>query len=141
VLARRLATIIIFGAVIMEAQPPQPGSDPIAENLFPPELVMSHQKELNLDDAQKTYLRGEIQKAQSRFTELQWQLQDNMEALVTSLKQSPVDEAQVLGLLDKVLNAEREIKRTQIGLLVRIRNKLTPEQQARLQKLRAPAGK
>jgi Spy/CpxP family protein refolding chaperone len=102
---------------------------------------MSHQKELNLDDAQKTYLRGEIQKAQSRFTELQWQLQDNMEALVTSLKQSPVDETQVLGLLDKVLNAEREIKRTQIGLLVRIRNKLTPEQQARLQKLRAPAGK
>ena len=33
--------------------------------------------------------------------------------------------------------AEREIKRTQIGLLVRIKNKLTPEQQARLQEMRS----
>jgi Spy/CpxP family protein refolding chaperone len=39
--------------------------------------------------------------------------------------------------LDKVLNSEREIKRTQISLLIRIKNKLTPEQQAQLQKLRA----
>ncbi|MCU1273031.1 MAG: hypothetical protein JWO48_462, partial [Bryobacterales bacterium] len=32
---------------------------------------------------------------------------------------------------------EREIKRTQISLLVRIKNKLSPDQQAQLQRLRA----
>jgi hypothetical protein len=52
------------------------------------------------------------------------------------VKQSPADESQVMGQLDKVLNSEREIKRTQIGLLVRIKNKLTLDQQAHLQKLR-----
>jgi len=35
-----------------------------------------------------------------------------------------------------VLNIEREIKRTQIGLMVRIKNNLKPEQQARLRELR-----
>jgi hypothetical protein len=38
--------------------------------------------------------------------------------------------------LDKVLNAEDEVKRTQIALMVRIKTKLTPEQQARLRHLR-----
>ena len=60
-----------------------------------------------------------------------------MEALVSLLKQTPVEETEVMSQLDKVLTSEREIKRTQIGLLVRIKNKLSPEQQARLQKLRA----
>jgi|SRR5437870_694162 len=122
--------------VFLAAQQP-PGGDPVVENLFPPELVMSHQKAIGLDDAQKNYIRGELLKAQTRFTELQWHLQDDMEALLALLKQTPVDEPQVMIRLDKVLNSEREIKRTQISLLVRIKNKLTPEQQSRLQKLRS----
>jgi Spy/CpxP family protein refolding chaperone len=122
--------------VLLAAQQPT-GGDPVVENLFPPELVMSHQKAIGLDDAQKNYIRGELLKAQTRFTELQWHLQDDMEALLALLKQTPVDESQVMSRLDKVLNSEREIKRTQISLLVRIKNKLTPEQQSRLQKLRS----
>lgn len=97
---------------------------------------MAHQQEIGLSAEQKTYLRQEIVKAQSRFTELQWQLQDEMETLVSLLKQTPADEAQVMAQLDKVLAAEREIKRAQMGLMVRIKNKLTPEQQARLRELR-----
>ncbi len=127
---------ILLATAFLAAQPP-PGRDPVAENLFPPELVMAHQRAIGLDDAQKTYIRGELLKAQTRFTELQWQLQDAMEALELLLKQSPVEESQVLSQLEKVLNWEREIKRAQIGLLVRIKNKLTPEQQAKLRKLRA----
>jgi len=106
----------------------------MAENLFPPELVMAHQKAIDLSDAQRASIRAELLKAQTRFTELQWQLQDAMEGLVSLLKQSSVDEAQVMSQLDKVLTSEREIKRTQISLLVRIKNKLTPDQQAYLQK-------
>ena len=129
--------LILYPIFLAAQHPQQPGPDPIAENLFPPELVMAHQKAIDLSDAQKIYIRGELLKAQARFTELQWQLQDAMEALVSLLKQFPAEESQVMGQLDKVLNSEREIKRTQITLLVRIKNKLTPDQQAHLQKLRA----
>ena len=123
-------------AMFLAAQQP-PGRDPVIENLFPPELVMSHQKAIELSDAQKAYIRSELLKAQTHFTELQWQLQDAMEGLVSLLKEPSTDESQVMNQLDKVLSSEREIKRTQIALLVRIKNKLTPDQQARLQKLRA----
>jgi Spy/CpxP family protein refolding chaperone len=59
-----------------------------------------------------------------------------MEWLVNLLKQNPADETQVTAQLDKVLNAEDEVKRTQIALMVRIKTKLTREQQARLRHLR-----
>lgn len=126
---------ILLCPVLLAAQQP-PGPDPMAENLFPPELVMAHQKAIDLNDTQKASIRAELLKAQTRFTELQWQLQDAMEGLVSLLKQSAVDEAQVMSQLDKVLTSERDIKRTQISLLIRIKNKLTPDQQAYLQKVK-----
>jgi Spy/CpxP family protein refolding chaperone len=53
-----------------------------------------------------------------------------------------VDEQHVLAQLEKVLAAEREIKKEQVTLLVRIKNKLTPEQQGKLTELRGkPASK
>ena len=131
-----LSFLSIFLAAACWAQAPQGADDPIAQNLFPPELVMSRQNAIGLSDAQKTYLRAEILKAQTRFTELQWQLQDAMEGLIGLLKQSKADESQVSAQLDKVLASEREIKHAQISLLVRIKNNLTEEQQHRLQALR-----
>jgi Spy/CpxP family protein refolding chaperone len=129
------ASLLIFVSSLGAQQPPE--QDPLNELLFPPELVMARQNAIGLSDTQKTYLRAEVLKAQSRFTELQWQLQDAMEGLIGLLKQSKVDEAQVSAQLDKVLATEREIKRAQISLLVRIKNNLTAEQQHRLQTLRA----
>ncbi len=97
---------------------------------------MAHQNEIGLRPEQKTYIRQEIAKAQSVFTERQWELQDAMEALGDLLGQPQVSEEPVLAQLEKVLQSEREIKRTQITLMVRIKNKLTPEQQSRLKELR-----
>jgi Spy/CpxP family protein refolding chaperone len=111
--------------------------DPLADLLFSPDLVMARQNAIGLSDAQKTYLHAELQKAQTRFTDLQWQLSEAMEGLVGLLKQPQADEAQVAAQLDKVLADEREIKRAQISLLVRIKNNLTPDQQHRLQALRS----
>jgi len=76
-----------------------------------------------------------------RFTEWQWKLQDEMEKMVAIVKQPRVEEQQALAQLEKVLTIEREIKRAQVTLLVRIKNKLTPEQQAKLEELRKAAAK
>ena len=114
-----------------------PDVDPLSDLLFPPELVMARQSAIGLSDAQKTYLHAEVLKAQTRFTELQWKMQEEMEALTGLLKQPKADEAQVAAQLDKVLTLERDIKRAQISLLVRIKNNLTDEQQHRLRTLRA----
>jgi Spy/CpxP family protein refolding chaperone len=129
--------IVVFIVVSPLAAQQPPSADPVGDLMFPPELVMARQNAIGLTDAQKTYLRAEVLKAQTRFTELQWQLQDAMEGLIGLLRQSKADESQVAAQLDKVLASEREIKHAQISLLVRIKNNLTDEQQHRLQALRA----
>ena len=135
------ALLLLAASSALAQQAPQPpGPDSVGQHLFPPELIMSHQEAIGLAPEQKAYVRDEIRKAQLRFTDLQWQLQDAMEALSSLLKQNAVDEQAVLAHLDKVLTTEREIKRTQISLMVRIKNKLTPEQQARLRELRGKPG-
>lgn len=143
---------MLMGAVLVSAQqqppqqpdpqsqprqprPPHPPNDPLADSMFPPELIMQHTRDLGLTEEQKTYMRGEIQKTTTRFNELQWQLQDSMEALHATVKASPVNEQLALSQLDKVLDTEREIKRLHFGLAISIKNKLTAEQQTKLQEM------
>ncbi len=123
-----------------QPQPPPPPPDPLGDAIFPPEMVMQHQRELGLTDDQKTFMRGEINRTTTRFNELQWPLQDAMEALHETMKANSVNEQLALSQLDKVLDNEREMKRAQMELAIRIKNKLTPEQQMKLQSMRPPKG-
>jgi Spy/CpxP family protein refolding chaperone len=155
VIALLLITIVLGSSLIASAQQPQPPQqpvmdgerpqgpprsprldDPLADDLFPPDMIMQHQRELALTDVQKTFMRGEIQKTTTRFNELQWQLQDAMEALHETMKGSQVNEQLALQQLNKVLDAEREIKALHMGMAIRIKNQLTPDQQMKLQTMR-----
>jgi Spy/CpxP family protein refolding chaperone len=124
--------ILLLFSQLAAQQPPE---DPLRDALFPPEVVMQHQQALGLSDEQKNSLKLEVRQAQVKFTELQWTLQDEMERLGSLLRQSKVDEKQAAAQLDKVLAAEREIKRAQLMLLIRMKNVLTPAQQTQLREL------
>lgn len=127
--------LLIFNPATLCAQ--QPPSDPLGENLFPPELVMQHQHALGLSDEQKTFFKKKLREAQEFFTESQWRLQDEMEKMVALVKQDHVDESQTIAQLDKILNIEGDIKRRHIALLIKIKNGLTAEQQTKLRELRS----
>lgn len=118
-----------------QTPPPRMPHDPFGP-MFPPELVMQNQRELGLTDQQKTYMRTEIGKTSARFNDLQWQLHDAMEVLHETMKANQVNEQQALAQLDRVLEAEREIKRLHMELAIKIKNNLTPDQQQKLQNLR-----
>ena len=115
---------------------PPPNPDPLAHLMFPPDMIMAHARQLNLTDEQKAFMRAEIQKTMASFQDLQWKLQDQMELLHETMKSTSVNEQQALAQLDKVLDIEREIKRLHIGLAVRLKNRLTPEQQEQLNQMR-----
>jgi Spy/CpxP family protein refolding chaperone len=114
----------------------KPADDPIAQALFPPELVMKYHQEINLDEGQSKAIKEAIQKAQTRFLDMQWDMQAEAEKLVRLLKARPVDESAVLAQVDQVLNREREIKKAQISLLIHIKNLLSESQQNKLTELR-----
>ena len=128
--------ICFIAAICFLFAPRRAGADPIGDNLFPPELVMQHAQEIGLSDAQKEAIHGEIEKVQSRFPDMQQKLQAQMSALAELLKADQPDETRVLSQLDKVLDAERDVKKAQMALGLAIRSKLTAEQRAKLRELR-----
>jgi Spy/CpxP family protein refolding chaperone len=131
-----MQTLVVLMLVVMGVatgqQPPreQPAPDPFAGNLFPPELIMQNQAGLSLTEQQRSAMMAEIQRTQNQAANVQWRLQANMERLGAIMHQPKIDESQALVQLDSVLALEREMKRAQITLLVRLKNQLTAEQQA-----------
>lgn len=143
-----LTGLLALASVASWAQQPAPGGpggpgqqrhgapDLMAENFFPPELIMQNQKALNLSTDQQTAIRAEMQKTMAKFTDLQWQQSAESEALEALLKQERVDEKAALAQLDKLLAIENDVKRLHFGAMVRMKNILTTEQQAQLRELK-----
>lgn len=118
------------------AQAQQPGEDPLARVLFPPELVMQHQADIGLRPEQRGAITKAIQEFQTKVVDLQWRIQEQSQRLGALLGKPSVDQAAALAQVDEVLGAEREVKRAHLSLLIQIKNALTPEQQAKLAEVR-----
>lgn len=135
-LSAQQSPIIVVDGVRREEPAQQQATDPFALYLFPPELIMSHQRELGLQESQSAAILKEMQLAQASFLQLQWKMSAEADRIEKLLQPAAVDEARVLEQVDRVLAIEREIKRAQVGLLIRIKNTLTAQQQAKLTELR-----
>lgn len=96
--------------------------------LPPPDMIVRHSADLGLDEKQVEAIRGEMQKAQDKFPELQKALVSEMSGLAQDLQGDKIDSDKAAAKLDKVLDAERQIKRAQLMLSISIRNHLTSEQ-------------
>ena len=129
-----LAAVVSAGA---SAEAPPAADDPIARHVVPPELVMRHSQAIGLTAEQRDAIKTAVKEAQSGFIDPQWQMQTEAGRMVDLLQQRPLDEAAILGQLDRILDLERRIKKLQFSLLVRIKNTLTPSQLEKLEKLRA----
>jgi hypothetical protein len=113
------------------------GEDPMAKFLFPPDVIMSHQQAINLSDSQRTSIGTLIVDAQKNFVPAQFKIAAEMERLQSLIDGPAVDEGKVLDEVDRVLALERDIKRAQLTLMIRVKNLLTPQQQDALSKLRS----
>jgi Spy/CpxP family protein refolding chaperone len=126
----------MFAVSAYAQQPPQPQDDPIGQQLFPPEMIMGQSQKLHLDDKQRATIKTEVQRAQSKFFDLQWEAKEAGDTMAQMLQQTPIDEAAVLQQAEKVMGYEREIKKIHLALLIRIKNSLTKEQVAQLNEMR-----
>lgn len=138
-LAASLAT-----AAPARAQQPAPTpsvqEDPLFDALFPPELIMQHRRAIGLTDEQRDAISQMIQELQGRVGRLQWDLLDEMQQLTELMAVPRIDLDRALDQLDNVLETEKQIKQAHLEMLARIKNLLTPEQQATLERLRSAAG-
>lgn len=120
----------------VRAQDSGADDDPFARTVFEPELLMQHRRAIGLTDEQRDAASRLIQDLQGRVVSLQWELLDEMESLTEAMSGPRVDLDLALDRFDDVLSKESEIKRLHLELLIRLKNLLTPEQQATLTRLR-----
>ena len=111
--------------------------DPLFGTLFPPELIMQHRRAISLTDEQRDAVSQLIGNLQGRVVRLQWDLLDEIERLAEITAPARVDLDRSLDQIGNVLDTESEIKQAHLEMLVRIKNLLSAEQQATLERLRA----
>ena len=131
-----LVLTVVLAISSLGAQQPQQPDDPIARHLFPPDLLMKYQREIGLSESQRKTMLEAIAKSQTRFLELQWDSQGESEKLAQLLQARPLDEAAVLAQADRLMALERDVKRTHLSLLIRLKNLLSESQQRKLAELR-----
>ncbi len=141
---KRIAVATLLFAWVCAVAPGETsagGEDPFGRYLFAPDKVLGHAQEIGLDEAQRKTIRNEVQKAQTKFLDLQFDLQGETEKMVALLQEKPADEARVLAQVDRILALEKEIKKAHISLLIRIKNLLNTNQQAKMTEIQKGEGK
>jgi Spy/CpxP family protein refolding chaperone len=116
--------------------PSSGGDDALGKLLLSPDLVMSHQQAIALTELQRQAIQNNMLDTQKKLLDQQFKLQGEMEKLQSLLKSATPDETKVLDEMDKVLGAERDIKRAQLSLMIKLKNGLTQQQQSQLEALR-----
>jgi Spy/CpxP family protein refolding chaperone len=137
-----IAALVLFATfcTASAAEPgPNPG-DPLAGAFFPPEAIMGAGEQLGLTQEQKEAIHARMEKTQAGSDELRQRLEREAGALAKLVNQPRVDEPALMAQLDKVLDAERELKHLHVGLLAALKNILTPEQQAKLHEMHKGGG-
>lgn len=140
------AVVLAFGlaaAALPAAAQEEPTlqQDPLFATLFTPELIMQHRRAIGLSDEQRDAISRLISELQGEVLSLQWELADEIEELGSVTGRPRVELDRALDEMGDVLDKEKDIKLAHLEMLVRIKNVLTAEQQARLEELRsAPEG-
>lgn len=126
-----LAVVSIGVGSAVAAEP----KDVFKGKLFAPNVILEHQDQLRLSKQQFTAIREAVVEVQAGVAEHEWDMREAYQALLAELDKLPINENKVLELAGKALQAENQVKKNQISMLVRIRNLLTAEQVAYLESI------
>ena len=111
-------------------------ADVFKGKLFPPNIILEHQDQLNLSKEQFTAIRAAVVEVQGNVAEHEWDLREAYMKVMADLDEVPVNEEKIMTNVQAALLAENQVKKMQVTMLIRLRNLLTDEQIQTLQGLR-----
>ena len=106
-------------------------------NLFPPEFVLQNQLALGLSAEQVVAIKKQIVETQGRLLDAKIELGRVTEQLRAALEGAKVDEAAALNLAGQAMDLEKQVKTAHLGLMIRVKNVLTEQQQDKARALKA----
>ena len=125
--------LLVCSLLLGSADAANAQKDVFKGKLFPPNVILQHQAELDLSKEQFTAIKTAVVEVQANVAEHEWDMREAYVGVMTELDKSPVDEERVMALVNTVLLAENEVKKEQMTMLIRLRNLLTDEQIAFLE--------
>lgn len=123
-----LSVLAVASLWVGFANAAEPQKDVFKGKLFPPNVILEHQAELELSKAQFTDIRAAVVEVQAGVAEHEWDMREAYQALMLELDKSPIDEDRVLKHANVALLAENQVKKKQMTMLVRLKNLLTADQ-------------
>jgi hypothetical protein len=127
--------LVIAGFGVSVAMAAGPKEDVFKGKLFPPNVILEHQAALSLSKQQFTAIRAAVVEVQAGVAEHEWDMREAYQALMSELDKSPIDESRVIAHADVALQAENQVKKKQMAMLVRVKNLLTAKQVSYLESI------
>ena len=127
-----LAALVAHPASAQDTQE----QDPFAAVFFDPELVMQNRQQVGITDAQWDEISTELRELQRSAVDFEWEMAEAAQELIALATPERVDEAAALVAARRIFEVENQIKVIQMQMLIRIKNVLTPQQQAALRNIR-----
>ena len=106
--------------------------------LFPPDFVLANQNALGLTDRQLLAITKDVGATHEKFAGMRDTIRPLAEKLHAMLSQSRIDEPEALALAAQLNDMEKQIKMEHLGLMIRVKNTLTADQQEKLKSLAPP---
>lgn len=105
-------------------------------NLFPPEFILKNQVALGLSPDQVAAIKKQVGSTQGDLLDPKVELSRVTEQLRAALEGAKVDESAALALATEAMDLEKKVKTAHLGLMIRVKNVLTEEQQNKARALR-----
>jgi Spy/CpxP family protein refolding chaperone len=134
----KLATIglaLALNFAVVNAQP-QPSRDPLQDIFIPPELVLQHRVDLGLTDQQKQAILSRLDKLRPELEKGQQALQQKVQSMQQLLQDAKLEHPKLVEQFQTILEQENQMKQLQFGMMLLIRETLSPEQRAKAHKLK-----
>jgi hypothetical protein len=112
--------------------------DPIELFRIEPIMAKIYSKEIALTEAQREFVVQQLDQTQTAWRDLQARSETEKQKLQALIGTPGVTEAQLFAQLDRLLDLEREIKHVNLGCALRVRQKLTAAQVAKLREMDIP---
>ena len=135
-----MVMVTLLFSVPVSAEKPKRGHHAhraMMKMFYPPKAVMKHQAALDLTDQQKETIKQAMKKAKSKAVDAEFELEAALEELRELVNQDKIDRKEALAQADKVMKLEQRLKRIRLNMLIQTKNTLRPDQQGKLDALKA----
>jgi len=109
-----------------------PSAASLEDHLFKPGDILDRQEALALTPTQRDAIVDDVRTTQAALVDVDAQLRAQREHLAQLLAPTHIDEAEAARVSAELIQSEGQVKTLHLALLVRIKNRLTPAQQAQL---------